>query len=214
MRGAIAYFDGGVLTRQARVTIYRRFPSRIRVEVEEDGAVEAWGMNPAQVWKLGQPMMSEEEQREVRNWLRFWPEWLFLARAAEARYREVGRVIEEPRPQRAARFLDQVEIQDRIEKPGGGFDRRLVYYQVASEGGTIDSVRWLEPDDPRREADDPGAAKMEVRVDFGRWRRVEGVLWPTEITHWLGGRIDFRIQLEEVLVNEQLAESIFQDPSR
>ena len=53
---------------------------------------------------------------------------------------------------------------------------------------------------------------MDCRVDWGNWLQLGGVMWPMEITRWLGGRVEFRIQVDEVKVNQTIADAQFQRP--
>jgi hypothetical protein len=39
------------------------------------------------------------------------------------------------------------------------------------------------------------------------------VLLPFEVTRWFGGRVEFRIQVNEVLLNQPLANTIFELPN-
>ena len=228
VRGTIAFFDDGVLTHQARVTIYRKYPNRVRVEVEEDGIVDAWGFDHNEAWKLRSANLTEEKARDIRAWVRLSPERLFLMRGANNRYREAGRHLEDARPtvsgsgpldMTGTGDVEEIEMEDIIlppatRNPHRAGDRRLVYYQVDKDNNVIHSARWLEPDDPQADIDDPATPKMDVRVDFGNWRRVEGILWPMEITHRLGGKVDFRIFVSDVLVNQQMPDTVFQNPNR
>ena len=111
--------------------------------------------------------------------------------------------------------LEQVEMEDVIGLPpalGRAGDRRLVTYYINSQDFTIESARWLEPDDPQRNIDDPQSATMDVRIDFDDWQRMGGVLWPFDIVHWMGGKVDYRIVVTQVQVNQPLADTIFQNP--
>src|SRR6185295_11281776 len=99
---------------------------------------------------------------------------------------------------------EQVEMEDTIGLPpiaGRPGDRRRITYYVNRQDFTVEAARWLEPDDPRRDMDDDQATLTDVRVDFGEWRIVDGVLWPTEIVHWQGGRVDYRITISQVETN-------------
>ncbi|MCI0487551.1 MAG: hypothetical protein L0229_13240, partial [Blastocatellia bacterium] len=93
-------------------------------------------------------------------------------------------------------------------------DRRRVIYYVEKTTHTIQSVRWLEPDDPRREVSGGRGPMTDVRVEFSDWRTVEGVLWPFEVVRWSGGRVEYRIVLNEVKMNQTLGDSIFQNTNR
>ena len=224
--GQISFFNrAGQQTGQANITLYRKYPNLMRAVIVRGTSVETVGFDATQAWKSGKAGLSEAEARDIRAWLRLWPERLFTLRSAGARYREAGKRVEEVRPstpwQAAAQIdppavLEQVEIQDTI---GAGpdaqrvGDRRSVYYYI-DQSSLIRSARWLEPDDPRARADDRRAAKTDCRTDFGNWLQMGGVMWPMEITRWLGGTVAFRIQVDEVKVNQPVTDSMFQNPGR
>ncbi len=144
-----------------------------------------------------------------------------MTRGGGVNYREAGHRIESLRPARPGQpatkinppvVLEQVETEDVIgppPTPARVGDRRLITYYIDSARSTIESMRWLEPDDPRRRADDTSAEKLDVRVNFSDWRTVNGVLWPYEVTHRLGGKVDFRIQVSEVRLNQSMGETLF-----
>ena len=160
--------------------------------------------------------------------LRCSPERLFLTRSAGAAYRELGRRVEDHHPTTPwhpavdlaqPRKYDQVELADLIgpvTPVQGAADRRSVTYLVDRETSLIAAARWLEPADATQSAAGPGvslnASLVETRVDFGLWRDVAGVQWPYEITHWSGGKVDFRGQLTSVRMNQSPADSFFQKP--
>ena len=139
-------------------------------------------------------------------------------------YREAGERVEDFRAatpwQAAARIdppvlLDQIAMDDTIgpapdtQRAG---DRRSVYYYIDHNSLLIKSARWLEPDDPGARTDDQRTPKMDCRVDFANWLQMGGVMWPMEITRWLGGTVEFRIQVNDVKVNQILADSLFRSP--
>jgi len=229
LRGTITYFDpNGAIARRANVTIYQKHPDRLRVDIEQDGLIISQGFSHGEVWQARAESLTEEAERDIRAWLRLFPERLFLVRGAGASYREVGRHLEDSRPGspgrgpsdvRPARELDEVEIEDVIGPPASNptrlSDRRMITYLIDPETSIVHSVRWMEPDDPAEEViEGSAAATRQVRIEYGGWRRVEGVLWPMEVTHWLGGRVDFRVDVKDVLVNQQLADTVFRDPGR
>lgn len=223
--GEVTYYDREGQTRgQANFTLYRKYPNRLRVVIERAGSVETIGIDQDQAWRTGSRNLSEAEARDIRAWLRLWPERLFCSRDSGAAYKEAGQRVEEFRPaspwQGSARLnepalLEQIEIADIISAPDGqrAGDRRSVCYYIDSESLLIKSARWMEPDDPRR-ADELGSAKMDLRVDFGNWLQQGGVMWPMEIVRWLGGRVEYRIQVSEVKVNQTMADSLFANPNR
>jgi hypothetical protein len=191
----------------------------MRVVIDRAGSVETIGFDQEAAWKEGSRTLTEAQARDIRAWLRFWPDRLFTSRARGAGYREPGRRLEDIRPatpwREAAQLeqpsvLEQVEVRDSIGPSG---DRRAVTYYIDSNGLLLKSARWLEPDDPSR-ADDPRAPKMDSRIDFGNWVERAGVMWPMEITRWLGGEVEFRIEVNDVRVNQQLSDSLFQNPAR
>ena len=229
LRGTITYFDpNGAIARRANVTIYQKHPDRLRVDIEQDGLIISQGFSHGEVWQARAESLTEEAERDIRAWLRLFPERLFLVRGAGASYREVGRHLEDSRPGspgrgpsdvRPARELDEVEIEDVIGPPASNptrlSDRRMITYLIDPETSIVHAARWMEPDDPTEEVTEgANVATKVVRVDYAGWRRVEGVLWPMEVTHWLGGRVDFRVDVKDVLVNQQLADTSFRDPSR
>jgi hypothetical protein len=222
--GEITYYDReGEVRGQASFTLHRKYPNKMRVVIERGGSSETMGFDENQTWRRGSRSLSETEARDIRAWLRLWPERLFSSRDRGASYKEAGQRVEEMRPaspwQGSARLdraatMEQVEIADTISEASGerAADERSVYYYIDSESLLIKSARWMEPDDPRR-GDDPTAARMDSRVDFGNWLQMGGVMWPMEIVRWLGGRVEFRIEVKEVKVNQPMADSLF-NPDR
>lgn len=219
--GQITFYDReGKERGDAKLTLSRAYPDRLRVVIQRGALQETVGFDREQAWKSGAKSLSEVEARNIRGWLRVWPERLFTLRGGGAQYREAGKTLQDFRPStpwRAAvqmeqpEELDQIVIQDTIglapdDKRAG--DRMSIYYSI-DQGNLIRSVRWLEPDDPRARAEDQRAAKIERRIDFGNWLQMGGVMWPMEITQWSGGRVEFRIEVDEVKVNQPLADSIY-----
>jgi hypothetical protein len=87
-----------------------------------------------------------------------------------------------------------------------------VYYYVDAATSMVSTARWLEPDNPRKSIDDGTASFTDIRVDFSDWRPASGVKWPFKLVHSTGGRVDFKIVLNEVIVNQSLADAVFQKP--
>jgi hypothetical protein len=227
LSGQITYYNReGEVKDQATFTLYRIYPDRMRAVLHRGTSIQTIGFNRDREWRDEARNLSDVEARDIRAWLRFWPERLFQSRAGGAAYKEVGQRIEEFRQatpwQGSERLetplvLDQIEIEDTIGAAPDGQragDRRSIYYYIDRESLLIRSTRWLEPDDPRVRADDASASKMDSRIDFENWFQQGGVMWPMHITRWLGGKVDYRIQVNEVLVNQTLADTLFQNQER
>jgi hypothetical protein len=224
VHGAIRFFDrNGGATGEAQIVIYRRYPDRLRVVLTRGASVEAMGFDQISAWSsTGGP--NERQARDIRQWLRIGPERLFVTRGSGAVYREAGSRREDSKPgspwQGPAQInppvvLEQVQMEDTLGPPPNttrSGDRRFVTYYVNQSNFTIESARWLEPDDPRRSAGDRESPTTDVRVDFGDWRTASGVLWPFEIVHWQGGRVDYRIVVIQVQINQSLSDTLFQRP--
>jgi hypothetical protein len=225
-RGIITYFDpSGAVARRAILTVYRKYPNQIRVDVEQDGLIQTQGIDTGSPWQArSAASLTDAQNRDIRGWLRIWPDHLFITRSAGGAYRELGQAIEQARPgppghrilyPRPDRVLDLVEVDDDISPPGSnsnqGGEKRTVSYLVDRERSVVYAARWLEPDDPTQSADST-AASTDIRIDFGDWKRVGGVLWPMRITRYVGGRLDWNVELREVLVNAQLPATVFQEP--
>jgi hypothetical protein len=219
--GRITYYNKeGQPQDTADFTLYRKYPDSMRAVIDRSKAVETIGFDQGRAWKLGRANVDEFEARDIRLWLRLWPDHLFTQRAAAAEYREVGSRVEDFRPAspfRPAAQLDppvtlqQIRIEDSIGAPPDAVnagDHRSVTYYVDQSTMLIRSARWLEPDDPRRT--DRGAPKLDSRIDFDNWEERSGVTWPMQITRWLGGTVQFRIEVREVRVNEALTASTFE----
>ena len=227
VRGTITYFDRrGTEVRRMAMTLYRKYPDRLRLEVERDGVKTVSGFDGRDAWRDGAATITEVEARQIREMMRVWPERLFHARDGGAQYKETGRLVEDHRPAVPGRgpvqferpmALEQLEVDDTLgpneRGPGRGRDRRKVSYLVSEENSAIYIARWMEPVDPGQEIDDAGP-QIDVRVDFSRWREVEGLLWPMEVTHWRGGKVDYRIDVTEVLLDQQVPATIFNNPNR
>jgi len=233
-RGSIIYYDtSGRATGQYAVTILRGYPDRVRVEIDRGSTRETFGFNQTSAWKGGVANPTAAQERDIRALVRFCPERLFVSRAGGAAYREAGQRIDDIRPmdgssdwtsapssgasetQADQTIFDQVEVTDSLgpaaSRSAAGDVRRLYYY-VDTKSSLVSAARWLEPDDPRKSIDDEAASFTDVRVDFGDWRESGGVKWPFRIVHSTGGRVDFKLVLNEVKVNESLAEAVFQRP--
>ena len=227
MRGTITYLDpSGAVARQGQVTVYRQDKEQIRVDIEHQGIIKAQGVDKGDAWQALADKLSGAQERDIRGWLRVFPERMFVERGQGKDYRELGSILDsrsEPpwrgasKP-RQAKKLDQVELQDEIKGTGGGngnqvskSDTRGITYLIDRDESLIVSAHWLEPDDPTQSAGS-ATASQEVRVDFGGWRRLEGVLWPMEITRWQGGRVDYHIEMRDVQINRSLPNSLFQKP--
>ena len=225
VRGVITFFDPtGAIARRANITFYQKHPDRLRVEIEQDGLILVQGCDSGDAWQARADSLSDDDQRNIRAWLRLWPDRLFDVRAAGGNYREVGRQVEDskqgspgrsPTDLRPAKQLDLVEVEDTIG-PGKiqkNPDRRTITYLIDRASTMVYSARWMEPDDPNVEMrEGTGTATKQVQVDYESWRRVDGVLWPMEVTHRFGGRVDFRIDVKDVFVNPRLSEVVFQKP--
>ena len=225
MRGTVTFYESdGTNTGQATMVVSRAYPSLLRLELTRGGNTEVWGFDGLNAWRSGDSNLGEGRARDIRQWLRICPERLFTTRSTGAAYREVGSRMEDLKPGRPWQgqsrinpptVFEQVEMEDTLGLPpitGRPGDRRRITYYINQQDFTIETARWLEPDNPRRGMDENKAALIDVRVDFGGWRRVDGVLWPTDIVHWQGGRVDYRITVNQVQTNQPLADAIFQRP--
>lgn len=226
-QGTIEYYDeSGTLRRQLPVTIYRKFPNKLRVEIGEGSGLEIIGFEGSNSWRAGAGQITDEEARDIRAFLRVSPERLFLTRRGGAGYREAGRRSEDRLPATPWRAgedrvedaeYDQVEMEDLLGPAAvqrGAADRRRIYYYVDRTESLVSAVSWLEPIDPQSDADSRDTDRLAVRVDFGNWQTIAGVVWPMEIVHWLGGKVDYRILASEVKTNQQMADSLFERPVR
>jgi len=218
MRGTVTYYDvDGNVTDRADITVYRKYPQLLRIEILRNGTLDVLGFDQVRAWKLGAINITEEDARDIRSFLRIGPERLFVTRGEGSPYREAGLRVEDSAPSDAGSvssvILEQVQMEDTLgpaPNTGRAGDRRNIYYYVDHDSSTVLTARWLEPDDPRRRIGDPNTSLTDVRVDFGGWQRVSGVLWPFEIRHQFGGRVDYRIQLNRVRVNQPIVDSLFQ----
>jgi hypothetical protein len=225
VRGVITFFDPtGAIARRANITFYQRHPDRLRVEIEQDGLILIQGCDAGDAWQARADTLSDDAQRNIRAWLRLWPDRLFDARAAGGNYREVGTRFEDSKEAspgrqasvlRPAREFDVVEVEDTIG-PGSSqrnTDRRAITYLIDRASSMVYSARWMEPYDPNAQLmEGSDIATKQVQVDYESWRRIDGVLWPMEVTHRMGGRVDFRIDVKDVFVDPRLSEVVFQKP--
>jgi len=224
-KGSITWYDrSGATTRQGTLVIYRKFPDLLRVEVTSNQTTDVSGFDGTNSWRSGQASLTDAAARDIRQWLRCSPERLFLTRGLGGAYREPGRRVEDhvpPTPWQGpvdlgqAREYDQAELIDLIGPSvsvKGPIDRRRVTYLVDRQTSLIAAARWLQPADATQSADSPNARLVETRVEFSLWRDVAGVQWPYGITHWSGGRVDFQVNLTQVLLNQHPLDKLFQAP--
>jgi len=225
-RGSITYYDGsGAASRQGTLVMYRKFPGMVRVELTAGSSpTNITGFDGTNPWASGQTTLTAAAARDIRQWLRCGPERMFLTRAGGAVYREPGRRVEDHRPPTPwegavdlaqPKEFDQAELIDLIGSltpTQGPVDRRRVTYLIDRQTSLVAAARWFEPANPSQSADTPAIGLVETRVDFGVWRDVAGVQWPFEITHWSGGKVDFRVQLTGVQMNQSPPASLFQHP--
>lgn len=225
IQGMITYYDrGGIAVQQLPMTLYRKYPDRLRLEIDRPGGQETSGFDGRDAWRANVVELRDTDARDIRGWSRMFPERLFVTRDKRARYREVGRFLDE----RARRNpglsqqgqepieADQVEMEDDVgpttSSPDKANDFRKVSYYVDSESSLVYATRWLEPNDPSKRVDDKGAPLMDVRVDFSKWTQVDGVVWPFQLIHQRGGRIDFTIQITGMQTNQQMPDTLFHKP--
>jgi hypothetical protein len=227
MRGTLTYYDrGGLAVQRVGMTLYRKYPDRVRLEIDRPGGREVSGFDGRDAWRAGVTQLRNADARDIRGWARMWPERLFVGRGNGEAYREVGRFTDERAKAKVTgeadgddpgTVADQVEVEDNVgdvpANPRNGADWRRVSFYVDGETSLVYTARWLEPNDPRRQVDDPGTALMDLRVDFRRWTQAEGVIWPFEVIHRRGGKTAFRVEVTEVQVNQQLPDTLFQNPN-
>jgi hypothetical protein len=223
--GSITSYDrSGAITHQATLVVYRKYPDLLRVESTTGQTTQVVGFDGTSPWTPGPTSLTAAAARDIRQWLRCSPERIFLTRSAGAAYREPGRRVEDhtpPTPWQAAvdlaqpREYDQAELADLIgplTPVQGPVDRRSVTYLIDRQTSLIAAARWMDPANPSLSAATAGVSLVETRVEFGVWRDVAGVQWPYEITHWSGGKVDFRVQLTSVQMNQNPLDSLFQKP--
>jgi hypothetical protein len=226
-KGTITYYDRtGAKTGEASIALYVSYPDDLRVEIDPgDGKPETAGFSQGMTWSSAKDSLTATESRDIRAWLRTRPERLFVKYAAGSKYREAGAVLEDHIPKtpwQAAQdpdqpaHLDQVELIDDLApvgqaKNGGAIsDLRRTYYYVNEADGTVRRVKWMEPDDPAQDTHDGGTPNAAIQVDFGDYRKVAGAEMPFDLVHWWGGKVDYRITLSYVRVNQAFAHSLFE----
>lgn len=224
----IQYSLDGLDTQQLGIKLYRSYPNRLRLEISEGGKTWVAGFDGKEAWREGIDKLQDVDARDIRSWMRMWPERLFMERGKEATFREVGQFIDERagrRPDRESTnqgqetVADRLEVEDTIElDPQDSHeagDRRRITYYLDSEKSLVYAARWLEPVDPTKSIEDVNAALIDVRVDFGRWTQIgNGTIWPFEVTCWRGGRIDFRVDVNDVKFNEPVGDTLFENPNK
>jgi hypothetical protein len=220
MRGKIAYYgDSGNQTSERWVSFYRLYPDSLKVELHWETATEVYGVDQIGAWIEGAAVVSEDDMRDICGFIRIWPERLFVARNLGAPYQEIGRHIEDFKPGEPggpsleiepAITFDQVQVEDTIDMQSP--QMRIIYYYINHSDSRIGALRYMEPEDPNGDPTDPTTDAIEVRVDFDDWRVVDNVWWPFVITHRLGGKVDFRIWISEVLINQGMERNNFQRP--
>jgi hypothetical protein len=231
MTGSINYYDrNGDVTRQGAIKILRAYPDQVRAEITSGGKTDIFGYDANNAWRRGSGPLSASDARDARAWARFTPERMFVRRSAGDEYREARPIGQDstratpwqPAIQLAAPIiLEQAALTDRVgplvgaAAPGhvqSAADQRSTIFFVNAADSIINSVSWLEPDDPTKALTGPDADLTAVHLDFGKWQRINGVLWPFEIVHWLGGKVDFRIEVTQVQVNSHPGIGLFQHP--
>jgi hypothetical protein len=222
------YDRSGAATQQAGIMFYNKYPDQLRVELNHGaGNIEMFGFDQNAAWSNAKSSLTTGDARDVRSWLRSRPERLFTKRGGGSPYREAGLVYEDyipGMPWQGPQTLSpevqayQVEVIDNID-PAPALqghspwtDKRRSYYYVNRTGSLIWSQRWMEPEDPTQDPDDKKTSKVAVQVDFRSYKAVSGVQWPFDIIHWYGGKVDYRITVTDVKVNQPLADTIFQKP--
>jgi hypothetical protein len=225
LTGSINFYDrAGNVTRQGPIKILRSYPDKVRVEITSGGATEILGFDHVAPWDSLTSSLTSPQQRDIRAWTRFTPERLFVTRSAGQQYAETRPIQEDHVPASPGRpALDLAEpivfnrplIADQTGNPLAAVnpgDQRNVMYLVNAADNIVNAGQWLEQSDPAGSLIGPNADLQQVRVDFSAWQRINGVLWPFEITHWLGGKVDFRVEVTNVLMNQNPASSLFQGP--
>jgi|SRR5215470_9406597 len=223
--GSINFFNrNGDTTRQGSIKILRRYPDMVRVEITSGGSTEVFGFDHVAPWDSLASSLTSAQQRDIRAWTRFTPERLFVTRAAGQQYGETRPTQEDHQPASPGRpALDLAEpivfnrplIADQTGNPLAAVnpgDQRNVMYLVNAADNIVNAGQWLEQSDPAGSLIGSNADFQQVRVDFSAWQRINGVLWPFEITHSLGGKVDFRVEVTNVLMNQNPASSLFQGP--
>jgi len=229
--GSITRYDRtGAATSQAGIILYMKYPESLRVDIDHGGGShDIIGFDQGSVWSSSKSGLTATDSRDIRAWLRTRPERLFAKRGGGAAYREAGVVTVDHipgMPWQPAKDLDasialqlaQIEIIDDMNpRPVAGTgtpwsDRRRNYYYVNTNGWLIASERWMEPDDPTQDPDSLKVSKTAVEIDYGNYQQSGGVQWPFDIVHWYGGKVDYRITVASVKVNQPLQDTLFQKP--
>lgn len=219
VHGKIAYYDDrGNQTSSAALTLYRIYPDLLRVELAWDTGTgtDLFGVDENDAWVHGVSTSSADDMRDIRAFLRIWPERLFVLRNNGAGYRELGSHTEDvklagpgepPVDIDPAITFDQVQVEDLIKI--SSTDKRILFFYVDRSNSRVSALRYMEPEDPNADPSEPGTDKIDNRVDFDNWHTVDSVLWPFLITHRLGGKVDFRIWVSDVSMNQSLDSSLF-----
>jgi hypothetical protein len=186
--------------------------------------VTVMGFDGIAAWKQGAASLSDQEARDIRAWVRASPERLFVSRDNGHSYGESPPIYEDHRPAAPDRgpvdlatpiVFNQARVIDTLGPPGSGGkagDRRSITYFVNAADSIINAVLWAEADDPTKDLADRNTDSTAVRVDYSEWETIDGVIWPFEITHWLGGKVDFRITVSQVQMNQHFPDSLFHKP--
>jgi hypothetical protein len=218
--GTITYYDiTGNQTVTGSITIYRRYPDLLKVVIDWDGSTEVYGVDDRDSWVQGATTISNEDARDVRAFLRIWPERLFVAYDLGAPYSEMGQHVQDYKPIAPKQdrvdletllTFHELEVEDTIgrEKP----ETRKVYYSVNTTNSRVNALHYLEPDNPEEDMTDPETERTEIRVEFDNWQTINNVLWPFDIFHWYGGKVDYQIKITQVLTNQNLSNEVFQQP--
>lgn len=96
VHGKLAYYDDrGNQTSSAALTLYRIYPNMLRVELAWDtgNATDLYGVDENDAWQQGVSALSSDDMREIRAFLRVWPERLFVARNNGAYYRRLAATL-------------------------------------------------------------------------------------------------------------------------
>jgi hypothetical protein len=228
--GSVNFFDrNGFISRQASIKILRKYPEFVRIELTAAGTgsgsdrLTVMGFDGIAAWKQGLATLTNAEARDIRAWVRASPERLFVSRDNGHTYGESPSIYEDHRPAAPERgpvdlatpiVFNQARVIDTLGPPVGGGkagDRRVIKYYVNAADSIINAALWAEPDDPNMDPADRNTDTLAVRVDYSAWQELDGVIWPFEITHWLGGKVDFRVTVSQVQTNQHLPGSLFQN---
>ncbi len=223
LQGSISFYNrDGSSAGTGSLVIYRRYPDLLRVEMTRGGNVQVFGFNGNQAWSGTNTNLPPALARDIRQWLRLSPERLFTGRVTGRSYREAGGRREDFRPGSPWQGQQQInpprqlllaEVEDLLGAPpdaNQAGDRRLITYYLNAQNYTIETARWLEPVDANRRIEEGDAAFVDLRVEYSNWQTVGGMLLPYEVVVWKGGRVDSRLQISLLLVNQNLPISLFQ----